>query len=77
MSFISITGAIKWDIFVFYIVSGLIFVTCICVIGEITMVVKGEVLVPTLEISRGKTYFLQLFSKEVDPFRKSRFVPLH
>ena len=43
MSFIesSITGAIKWDIFVFYIVSGLIFVTCICVIGEIAMVVKG------------------------------------
>ena len=44
MSFIesSITGAIKWDIFVFYIVSGLIFVTCICVIGEIAMVAKGE-----------------------------------
>ena len=32
MAFISITGAIKWDIFVFYIVSGVIFVTCICVI---------------------------------------------
>ena len=32
MTFISITGAIKWDIFVFYIVSGVIFVTCICVI---------------------------------------------
>ena len=48
MSFIesSITGAIKWDIFVFYIVSGLIFVTCICVIGEIAMVVNGEELNP-------------------------------
>ena len=48
MSFIesSITGAIKWDIFVFYIVSGLIFVTCICVIGETAMVVKGEELNP-------------------------------
>ena len=33
MSFISITGTIKWDIFVFYIVSGVIFVTVICVIG--------------------------------------------
>ena len=32
MSFISITGTIKWDIFVFYIVSGVIFVTVICVI---------------------------------------------
>ena len=48
MSFIesSITGAIKWDIFVFYIVSGLIFVTCICVIGEIAMVANGEELNP-------------------------------
>ena len=51
MSFIesSITGAIKWDIFVIYIVSGLIFGTCTCVIGEIIMVVKGEGLVPTLQ----------------------------
>ena len=32
MSFISVTGTIKWDIFVFYIVSGVIFVTVICVI---------------------------------------------
>ncbi len=29
---LTLTGAIKWDIFVFYIVSCLIFITCCCVI---------------------------------------------